>query len=104
MFGLFGCSKVKKELEEELGKKTFELSVSQIHYLKYKNAYFLLLDQWNILIEKINARGGTTFLETGNGVFTQDEINTLINLCHPDKHGGKKSATDMTQKLLSLRR
>lgn len=36
--------------------------------------------------------------------FTEDEIKTLITLCHPDKHGGKDSAHRMTQKLLQLRK
>lgn len=35
--------------------------------------------------------------------FTKDEIRTLIQLCHPDKHGGKESAVTITQKLLKLR-
>jgi hypothetical protein len=32
-----------------------------------------------------------------------DMLKTLIMLCHPDKHGGKESATRATQYLLSLR-
>lgn len=36
--------------------------------------------------------------------FTQAEIDQLIRLCHPDKHGGKESATAMTQKLMRLRK
>lgn len=35
--------------------------------------------------------------------FTKEEIERLIRLCHPDKHGGNKAATEMTQKLLRLR-
>lgn len=35
--------------------------------------------------------------------FSQDEIQKLLMLCHPDKHGGKEMAMKMTQKLLSLR-
>lgn len=35
--------------------------------------------------------------------FSGDEINSLISLCHPDKHGGKDSAHRMTQRLLELR-
>ena len=35
--------------------------------------------------------------------FSQDEIKTLIRLCHPDKHGNRQSAVRITQKLLSMR-
>lgn len=35
--------------------------------------------------------------------FSKDELRTLIQLCHPDKHGGKKTASDITQKLIKLR-
>lgn len=42
-------------------------------------------------------------LHEGQG-FSGDEINSLINLCHPDKHGGKPSAHRMTQRLLELRK
>lgn len=42
-----------------------------------------------------NAQGAT---------FTQDEINTLISLCHPDKHRNSDRATVMTQRLLELRK
>lgn len=37
------------------------------------------------------------------GQFTREELNALISLCHPDKHGGKVSAGVMTAKLLELR-
>ncbi len=33
-----------------------------------------------------------------------DRLKALIQLCHPDKHGGSKAASDMTQWLLSLRK
>lgn len=34
---------------------------------------------------------------------TDSDIQRLLSLCHPDKHGGKASATEMTQKLLAMR-
>jgi hypothetical protein len=36
--------------------------------------------------------------------FTQEQIRTLITLCHPDKHDGKESAKTMTQQLLQMRK
>lgn len=37
-----------------------------------------------------------------NGL-TDEDIRSLLLLCHPDKHGGKDSATRITQKLLAMR-
>lgn len=42
-------------------------------------------------------------LKLSTETFSKQEIDVLIRLCHPDKHGGKQSAVEMTQKLLSLR-
>lgn len=36
-------------------------------------------------------------------IIPPDMLKTLIALCHPDRHGGKESATRATQFLLSLR-
>ena len=36
--------------------------------------------------------------------FSQEELNTLITLCHPDKHAGSKRANEITSKLLSMRK
>ena len=35
--------------------------------------------------------------------FNKELLTTLIMLCHPDKHGGKESATRMTQVLIKLK-
>lgn len=35
--------------------------------------------------------------------FNKEQVQTLIMLCHPDKHGGKESATRMTQVLIKLK-
>ncbi len=45
----------------------------------------------------------TTRSGSYNTQFDQDEIRTLVALCHPDKHGGKSSAQNMTKKLLAMR-
>jgi hypothetical protein len=69
--------------------------------IKYEN----LVDRWNDLVEKVNKKGGQPFLESDgiSQLIDRDDLKTLITLCHPDKHGGKQSANDITQKLLSLR-
>lgn len=64
-----------------------------------------LRSRWNDLIGRINDKGGEEFLdgELPGPEFTEREIRTLISLCHPDKHSGKKSATDITAKLLDMK-
>ena len=69
-----------------------------------------LMRQWNRLVERVNEKGGEDFLERGvlpedaPAVLSEDDITKLLQLCHPDKHGGKKSAQDMTAKLLGMRK
>lgn len=36
--------------------------------------------------------------------FSETQLRTLIQLCHPDKHGGKASAVEITQHINQLRR
>jgi len=36
--------------------------------------------------------------------FTEAQLRTLLQLCHPDKHGGKESAVLMTQHINKLRK
>jgi hypothetical protein len=65
-----------------------------------------LLRKWNDLVERINQLGGESFLQgaTEKHVqFTADELQRLIQLCHPDKHDGKQMATEMTAKLLKMK-
>jgi hypothetical protein len=73
--------------------------------LALRAAYAQLLTQWNEMADKINARGGQDFLDGKlQGLqLESDDINRLLMLCHPDKHGGKCMAVEMTQKLLALR-
>lgn len=35
--------------------------------------------------------------------FETDLLKRLLHLCHPDKHGGSKMATEVTAKLLKMR-
>lgn len=80
----------------------------------WKGRYDDLLEKWNALVRRINAAGGEAFLQgqqphpaspaTLQLQFSREEIETLIRLCHPDKHSGSQSANAMTQKLLEMRR
>lgn len=72
--------------------------------LKLRLKYTILLKQWNSLVEKINAKGGEAFLEQNCSTsLSKDDIKKLLMLCHPDKHGGKQLAVDMTTKLLQIK-
>lgn len=74
--------------------------------LNYQIKYNQAIRDWNALVQRINKLGGEDFLKRGerkSTQFTEEEITKLINLCHPDKHDGKPMATEMTQKLLSLK-
>lgn len=70
----------------------------------YEREHARLAKQWNELVEKINAKGGEDFLNGNIKPFTEDELTKLIQLCHPDKHGGKSMAVEMTQKLLQMKK
>lgn len=65
------------------------------------------IDEWNTLVRLINAKGGQRFLDEAqldaSALLSKDDIRRLLQLCHPDKHDGKKIAVEMTQKLLSLK-
>lgn len=64
-------------------------------------SYESLLVQWNGLVSKIN-KGDYVLAENAQVQFSPEEIEQLIRLCHPDKHGQCQTAITMTQKLLSL--
>ncbi len=68
--------------------------------------YHILLTKWNLLVGRVNKHGGEAIfdrVEKASPQFTADEIRSLIQLVHPDKHGGKESAVRMTKKLLELK-
>jgi len=64
--------------------------------------------RYNRLIDRINRLGGEDFLNNATldhpNQFDRSDLNTLIHLCHPDKHNGKPSANNMTMKLIVLRK
>lgn len=75
-------------------------SLAESYRLRYESvvrSYNELVDEFNKVVHAYNT------LVT-QSQFTDEEIASLIRLCHPDKHGGSEAATRMTQKLLELRR
>lgn len=98
---------LEKRLKES-ETKSAELA-DQVSYLRAEKAS--LAREWNRLVEKINRKGGQSFLDHGvipkksiGTDLSQEDIKRLLQLCHPDKHNGKPLASEMTAKLLSLRK
>lgn len=83
-----------------------EYDALQRQHLHLRMQYQDLLSRWNTLVGQINAKGGAAFLNgdrAGARLFSEEDIKRLLILCHPDKHGGKRLAHEMTQRLLKLR-
>lgn len=114
---MFGFKrKAEKKLEDELKfwQRTWyetdaQLDTQKAYTDKLEAKYLRLLDKWNKLVRQINDKGGQQFLDgasvvrSGNGQFTDAELRSILQLVHPDKHGGKASAVAITQKINKLR-
>lgn len=102
MFGLFGGS--TRQLRQERNEEAQNALVWQMRHIE-------LQTKWNNLVDRINVLGGEEFLQTARmtgrdnpSQFTDDELRSLLQLVHPDKHGGKQSAVVLTQKINALRK
>lgn len=72
--------------------------------IKYQMEYLTLLREWNALVEEVNNGQRVRAVAPRNSTFTPEEIETLVSLCHPDKHNGSERANKMTARLLQLRK
>jgi hypothetical protein len=98
-------SNVIIQLQSKLRVQTNQLAAQEVEFRKLERKYTeLRLTALKIQAERDKLRHdlkrGATQQST---TFTRDEFNSLLQLCHPDKHGGKESAVKMTQMLLSRR-
>lgn len=101
----------KRSEKQRMEEANAEFS-NMLKNIAYQSKYSSLLKEYNALVDVINKKGGEHFLKYGvipkhttiDANFTPEEIKTLINLCHPDKHNGKESAVEITKKLLTLRK
>lgn len=84
----------------------------QLAAMAWRYAHDELQGRWNDLVQQINDKGGRDFLLYGKidrntpktiHQFNDDELRSLLQLVHPDKHGGKQSAITLTQKINQLR-
>lgn len=101
MFGLFGGT---NQLREERNREAHKAFFWQVKHDE-------LQAKWNGLVGRINKLGGEEFLQNAKlskdnkvSQFTDDELRSLLQLVHPDKHSGKQSAVTLTQKINSLRK
>lgn len=85
-------------------ERTQEAAMSALSAISWRSKYNELLDKWNSLVREINAGEWVRPFNIGKATFTAQEIETLINLCHPDKHSGSERANNMTARLLKLRK
>jgi hypothetical protein len=94
----------KRRLEKEnraLRSELLELR-SEVAVMNLKHG--ALSRKWNELVNQINRKGGQRFLDGMPAAqLSADDVRKLLMLCHPDKHGGKQMAHDMTAKLLAMR-
>lgn len=100
----------QRQLEE--ANRAFDNTINSLMYkARYEqllNDYKQLLNDYNKLVKRINEKGGEQFLQHATiqpaGIqLSKEDLRSLIQLCHPDKHGGKKSAVEMTKKLNIIR-
>ena len=90
------ASKRISELESALKKE--ELTSNALRNLWYRAA-----NESEKLADSLSALKYSRQANQGSTQFTQDELRSLLQLVHPDKHGGKASAVTMTQKINKLR-
>lgn len=71
-----------------------EAAVLRVQFRNLQRDYNLLVMEYKKL---------KLILDSSDGTLSLEDLQKLLSLCHPDKHGGKMSATHMTAKLLQLR-
>lgn len=96
---------VSKSKYDKLQQK---LNLESIKYNQVAIELIAARQKWNNLAQLINSKGGQQFLDHatigGQEQFTDEELRSLLQLVHPDKHGGKASAVRLTQKINQLRK
>lgn len=94
----------RKLQAEHLKSQTENLSL-RMDNIELQRKYSALVKKWNDLVNQVNQAGGEEFLtKKKSSQFSDEDIKRLLQLCHPDKHGGKQLAVEMTQKLNALRK
>lgn len=74
-----------------------------VDLMAYRRKYSSELDEHLKTLQQFNAYIDKHKQESVKNPFTQEEIRAMIRLCHPDKHGNKQIAVDITAKLIKMR-
>lgn len=111
MFGLFKNN--RRELEDLKYEVSRQSDIAH-HYRAMAQTLTDKLERltkkWDDLVTQVNKKGGQQFLDGPSykdrmkQQFTDDELRSLLQLVHPDRHHGKESAVKMTQKINALRK
>ena len=115
MFGFMRRS-VYDDLASKVSKVEYDLSESKIEAKALRKLWYGAADLADKYKNKIHALASENYrLEAHlfalqrskaapDTMFTQDELRSLLQLVHPDKHEGKESAVRLTQKINELRK
>lgn len=114
MFGWIRKAVYEKVLHKmallELELKDSQLSTKVCRSLWYKSADELNVEKQKVIslqreIMHIRAAhwNDSKTKQSNTTQFTKDELRSLLQLVHPDKHDGKESAVKLTQKINQLR-
>lgn len=85
--------------DEAISQRDYAARMALAHLRDYNS----VVSQWNALIARIE-QGELVLASSRPAQFTPEELDTLVRLCHPDKHDGSRAANDMTAKLLAMRK
>lgn len=97
IFCLVGRDEKMARLEFEVANLRYKLFVS-------KQETNHAIERHNILVRRINnGEFAKKVAQPTSTQFTKDELRSLLQLIHPDKHGGKQIAVTLTQKVNALR-
>lgn len=115
VFDFFANKKVAK-LEAEVSELKFKLQMEQKEKLMFHDAVYEHkkeinghIDDWNNLVRELKRMGGLPEIRErwkakgGSSSFTNEELRVLIQLAHPDKHGGKEVYNSILQKLNKMK-
>lgn len=72
-------------------------------FKELKRKYNNLFEDWEELVRLINKKGGEKFIKEGV-ILSKDTIESLIILCHPDKHNNSDRSQEIIKKLLEIRK
>lgn len=93
---------VKKSSYKSL-KYDYDALTQKVYRLE-KNEFLLNAHILKLKSEKDRLSDKPPVYTNNASDFSDDDLKKLIMLCHPDKHNGKSIATEITTKLLLMRK